>query len=100
MDTYVVIKDWFNDKTGTIISHKNGEYKITIDGNTLTFSEETLKDEEYFEIKQEYPISIKEIDKSVDDTELNFRIQLDIKCTKNKLKEIEKVLRESIDSVL
>ena len=45
-------------------------------------------------------LNIEEIDSDVDDAVKNWRIQLDVKCSLSKLKELEIVLKENIDKIL
>jgi hypothetical protein len=100
MDKYIVIKDWFNIKEGTIIEDTNGKYVHTVDGNTISFNHETLNNEEHFKLYSD-PIIISNIDDiEPDDNEYRFRIQLDVKCNKERLKEIEMFLRNNLETII
>ena len=100
MDNYIVIKDWFNVKKGTIIASNNGIYSYDMDGDVITFSNDTLNNKEYFELYNS-SLTISKIDDIIiDTTEYRFRIQLDVKCTKDKLKEIETFIRSNIEGIL
>lgn len=97
MNTYILIKDWFNIPKGTLIEPSDGQYVYIHDGNTITFNQDTLNNKEYFNIYQD-PLLITEIqDDDSNNIKQNFRMQLDIHCTKDKLKEIESFIRENLN---
>ena len=100
MEKYIVIKDWFNIKEGTIIEETNGTYIHIVDGNTISFSQETLNNEEHFKLYSD-PIIISNLDDiEPDNKKHRFRIQLDVKCNRDKLKEIEIFLRNNLDTII
>ena len=100
MEKYIVIKDWFNIKEGTIIEETNGQYVHIVDGNTITFSHKTLNNEEHFKLYSD-PIIISNLDDiEPDNKKHRFRIQLDVKCNRDKLKEIEIFLRNNLDTII
>ena len=53
-----------------------------------------------FESVKEIELNIKEISTNEEDIVRNYRIQLDVKTSSKKLKEIEKVFKEVVSSIL
>ena len=51
-------------------------------------------------IKEEIKMTIKEIIDSEDDVVKNWRIQLDVKTTRSKLREVEKIINEMVKPIL
>jgi hypothetical protein len=116
---FKLIKDWTMEsefaglKTNKIIYKKGHEFSANEDGLYLILcnnEEISLKKEEMeslndkenlFEvIKNEFEIIVEEVSDDDDNLIGNWRIQLDVKTTRKKLKEIEKIFRETIESVL
>jgi hypothetical protein len=94
---------------GDIIKPINDEYKIEWKGGSMILDyngiKETKQDgnilfEEIKENKTELELIIQEVPEDDDNLIGNWRIQLDVKTTRKKLKEIEKVFRETIDNIL
>lgn len=100
MDKYILIEDWYNIKKGTIIEPEDGVYKYNLDGNIITFNEETLKNETIFKIYEDMLTITNMDDLDIDGNEYNFRMQLDIKCNRSRLNEIEKFIRDNLDKIL
>jgi hypothetical protein len=59
--------------------------------DTLIFDEES---------EEEFEIIIEEILEDDEDVVKNWRIQLDVKTTRNKLKEIEKIINKMVKPIL
>ena len=84
---------------------ENGIYKI-IDhtGEITELDESQMKSFDIFEeIKEEsddFEIIIEEIPEDDDILVRNWRIQLDVKTTRKKLKEIQKIVEEQIKPIL
>jgi hypothetical protein len=96
-------------RIGQIIEPNNeGIYEISygegISKNYLNLSLEEVKSVKQnnvfiFEEIEEVDIIIEELPDDDDILVRNWRIQLDVKTTKKKLKEFEKIFRESIESL-
>lgn len=72
-----------------------------MDGNIKYQTEEDLlKRNTMFESVKEIELNIKEISTNEEDIVRNYRIQLDVKTSSKKLKEIEKVFKEVVSSIL
>jgi hypothetical protein len=96
-------------KIGDIIEPINDEYKIEWKGGSMILDYNGIKEakqdgkllfEEVNENKNELELIIQEVPEDDDNLIGNWRIQLDVKTTRKKLKEIEKVFRETIDNIL
>ena len=97
-------------KIGQIIEPNNeGIYEISygegISKNYLNLTLEEVKEAKQqnnvfiFEEIEEVDIIIEELPDDDDILVRNWRIQLDVKTTRKKLKEFEKIFRESIESL-
>ena len=62
--------------------------------------EDLLKRNTMFESVKEIELNIKEISTNEEDIVRNYRIQLDVKTSSKKLKEIEKIFKEVVSSIL
>jgi hypothetical protein len=96
-------------KIGDIIEPINDEYKIEWKGGSMILDHKGIKEakqdgnilfEEVNENKPELELIIQEVPEDDDNLIGNWRIQLDVKTTRRKLKEIEKAFRETIDNIL
>ena len=88
---------------GTIfIPNEDGLFEFKgMDGNIKYQTEEDLlKRNTMFESVKEIELDIKEISPHEEDMVRNYRIQLDVKTSSKKLKEIEKVFKEVVSSIL
>lgn len=84
---------------GEIIEDTNGEYFFTKLNKVYT-KEDLLSKPNIFELLPEIKLEIKEVDQDDEDKIGNWRIQLDVKTSRRKLKEIETFLRETISEML
>jgi hypothetical protein len=88
---------------GTIFTPNNeGNYEfVSNDGKIKIQSKEDLLDKKnLFEYLPEIELKVKELEIEEDDIVKNYRIQLDIKTSFRKLKEIEKFLKENVNEML
>jgi len=88
---------------GTIFTpNDEGNYEFTSpDGKIKIQSKEDLLDKNnLFEYLPEIELKVKELEIEEDDIVKNYRIQLDIKTSFRKLKEIEKFLKENVNEML
>lgn len=84
---------------GEIIEDTNGEYFFAKLNKVYT-KEDLLAKPDIFELLPEIKLEIKEVDQDDEDKIGNWRIQLDVKTSRRKLKEIETFLRETISEML
>lgn len=84
---------------GEIIEDINGEYFFAKLNKVYT-KEDLLAKPDIFELLPEIKLEIKEVDQDDEDKIGNWRIQLDVKTSRRKLKEIETFLRETISEML
>lgn len=88
-----------NENNEYVIDYNNGDSKqtiqLTIDGVKNAKQDGLNIFEEYEDIE----LIIEEIPEDDDELITNWRIQLDVKTTRKKLKEFEKKFRESIKSI-
>lgn len=96
-------------KIGDIIEpNENGIYDIKYTSGNMTLDIEGMKTAKqdgillFEEVKEkgEIDLIIQEIPDDDDNLVGNWRIQLDVKTTRKKLKKFEKIFRETIDSIL
>lgn len=88
---------------GTIFTpNEQGNYEFkSQDGKIKTQSKEDLLEKNnLFESLPEIELEVKELEIEEDDIVKNYRIQLDIKTSFRKLKEIEKFLKEHVNEML
>jgi hypothetical protein len=94
---------------GDVIEPINDEYKIEWKGGSMILDYNGIKKanqdgkllfEEIKENKTELELIIQEVPEDDDNLIGNWRIQLDVKTTRKKLKEIEKVFRETISDII
>lgn len=86
-----------NENNEYVIDYNNGDSKQTIQ-LTIDGIKNAKKDglNIFEEIKEDIEIIIEELPEDDDILVRNWRIQLDVKTTRKKLKEFEKKFRESI----
>lgn len=111
-------KDWTQESTflgkttskkiydkGHIFEPENGIFKI-IDhtGDPIELDEEQMKSfdifEEIREKSDDFEIIIEEIPDDDDILVRNWRIQLDVKTTRKKLKEVQRIIEEQVKPIL
>jgi len=83
-------------------ANEEGQYIIEWIGGRMSFNEDQMRlNKELFTPieNDDIEIIIEEIDDDDDNIVRNWRIQLDIKTTRKKLKEFEKKFRESINYI-
>jgi len=88
-----------------IFEPENGIYKIIAHTGEITELDESLmKSFDIFEeIKEEsddFEIIIEEIPEDDDILVRNWRIQLDVKTTRKKLKEVQRIIEEQVKPIL
>lgn len=90
---------------GHVFEPIDGYYEITYQiGETFKFTESDMKSFDILkEVKEEsddFEIIIEEIPDDDDILVRNWRIQLDVKTTRKKLKEIQQIVEEQIKPIL
>jgi hypothetical protein len=90
------------DKGTIFTANEEGNYEFSSpDGKIKIQSKEDLLDKKnLFEYLPEIELNIKELEIDENDIVKNYRIQLDIKTSFTKLKEIEKFLKENVNEML
>lgn len=85
-------------------ANEDGEYIIEWIGGRMSFDEYQMRlNKELFtpiEIRSDIEITIEEIDDIDENLVRNWRIQLDVKTTRKKLKEFEIRFRDSINDII
>ena len=79
--------------------NKNGDYVFPKISRTFT-KEDLLSKPELFEELLELKLDVREITEDDENKISNWRIQLDVKTSRKKLKEIEKFIRENVNEML
>ena len=79
--------------------NENGDYIFPNLNGTFT-KEDLLSKPDLFEELPDLKLDIRELTEDEDDKIGNWRIQLDVKTSKRKLKEIEKFIRENVNEML
>ena len=79
--------------------NENGDYVFPKISRTFT-KEDLLSKPELFEELSELKLDVREITEDDENKIGNWRIQLDVKTSRNKLKEIEKFIRENVNEML
>ncbi len=92
---------------GHIFEPINGKYEIIHHtGEILQLNEEQMKSipldilEEIKEASDDFEIIIEEISEDDDILIRNWRIQLDVKTTRKKLKEVQRIIEEQVKPIL
>jgi len=96
---------------GHIFESENGIYDIVWSGGKMSLTEKMMKeaqDEDKNSMFEEIPVEVKEEVKMtvevIPDSEeydvKNWRIQLDVKTTRAKLREVEKIINEMVKPIL
>lgn len=88
----------------TFESNEEGLYIIEWIGGKMSFSEDQMRlNKELFtpeEIRDDIEIHIEEISEDDDILVRNWRIQLDVKTTRKKLKEVQRIIEEQVKPIL
>ena len=79
--------------------NENGYYVFPKISRTFT-KEDLLSKPDLFEELPDLKLDIRELTEDEDDKIGNWRIQLDVKTSRKKLKEIEKFIRENVNEML
>lgn len=79
--------------------NENGDYVFPKISRTFT-KEDLLSKPELFEELSELKLDVREITEDDENKIGNWRIQLDVKTSRKKLKEIEKFIRENVNEML
>ena len=96
-------------KIGDILEPTNDEYKIEWKGGSMILDFNGVKEakqdgnilfEQILENKPELKLVIEEVPDDDENLIGNWRIQLDVKTTRKKLKEIERVFREVVSDII
>ena len=117
-------EDWYieskllNQVTKELIFEKNhifetetGLYDIVWSGGKMSLTEKMMKESQDedknsmfeeipVEVKEEVKMTVEEIPDSEEYAVKNWRIQLDVKTTRAKLREVEKIINEMVKPIL
>lgn len=86
-------------KNGVISFDDDNTIKVTTEYGPMIFTKDSLKDK--IEIIEELPeIKVILINEEEEDVIKNYRLQLDVKTTSRKAKEIENYLRRTLQDML
>lgn len=105
-----VTKDLVFEK-GHIFETETGIYDIVWSGGKMSLSEKMMREaqdgekgimfeEIPVEIKEEVKMTVEEITDSEEHSIKNWRIQLDVKTTRAKLREVEKIINDMVKPIL
>ena len=94
-----------------IFETENGIYDIVWSGGKMSLTEKMMREakdgdkglmfeEIPVEVKEEAKMTVEEIPDSEEYTVKNWRIQLDVKTTRAKLREVEKIINEMVKPIL
>lgn len=89
-----------NEKGIYVINYTSDDYKQNIEFSIDTIRETKQNGVRLFEEVEELELTIEEVSDNDENLITNWRIQLDIKTTRKKLKEFEKIFKESIDRII
>jgi hypothetical protein len=102
-------KDWkiksdlFEDGVKTIFEKghifepdEEGNYLITSPIGSRKLSVGEMKKSDKFEMVESFDMNVSKVDSSMDEEVNNWRIQLDVKTTKSKLKEAQKLIEKYV----
>jgi len=98
-------------KKGHVFESENGIYDIVWSGGKMSLTEKMMKEaqdedknsmfeEIPVEVKEEVKMTVEEIPDSEEYAVKNWRIQLDVKTTRAKLREVEKIINEMVKPIL
>jgi hypothetical protein len=96
---------------GYVFESENGIYDIVWSGGKMSLTEKMMKEaqdedknsmfeEIPVEVKEEVKMTVEEIPDSEEYAVKNWRIQLDVKTTRAKLREVEKIINEMVKPIL
>ena len=84
------------DKGAEFEPNENGTYYIKWNDDELYLNLQQMEESEYFERVQDYNIKATEINEIEEESLINFRIEFNVKTTKTKIKEFERVFNQSL----
>jgi hypothetical protein len=96
---------------GHIFESENGIYDIVWSGGKMSLTKKMMRESEDenknpmfeeipLEVKEEIKMTVEEIPDSEEYAVKNWRIQLDVKTTRAKLREVEKIINEMVKPIL
>jgi hypothetical protein len=96
---------------GNLFETETGIYDIVWSGGKMSLTEKMIREakdgdgdfmfeEIPVEIKEEVRMTVEEIPDSEENAVKNWRIQLDVKTTRAKLREVEKIINEMVKPIL
>jgi hypothetical protein len=96
---------------GHVFESENGIYDIVWSGGKMSLTEKMMKESQDenknsmfeeipVEVKEEVKMTVEEIPDSEEYAVKNWRIQLDVKTTRAKLREVEKIINEMVKPIL
>jgi hypothetical protein len=96
---------------GQIFESETGIYDIVWSGGKMSLTEKMMREaqdedknlmfeEIPVEVKEEVKMTVEEIPDSEEYAVKNWRIQLDVKTTRAKLREVEKIINEMVKPIL
>ena len=121
---FLLKEDWYIETTwlsnlnkelvfekGHVFESENGIYDIVWSGGKMSLTEKMMKEaqdedknsmfeEIPVEVKEEVKMTVEEIPDSEEYAVKNWRIQLDVKTTRAKLREVEKIINEMVKPIL
>lgn len=112
MIKFKLLKDWYAnipfsnekkkifDKGHIFLPNEDGEYIIQYEDKTMKSTLEWFRENDSFEEIKEYDVIVEEIKDSEEEEIKNWRIQLDIKTSRKKLKDIEIIIKQEIDKII
>ena len=90
---------------GKEFTTSDGKYIIYLPNEELEFTLDQMRDSKkdgdflFEEVKSEYDLIIEEISDDDENLVSNWRIQFDVKTTRKKLKEFERIFNECISKI-
>ena len=95
---------------GHVFESENGIYDIVWSGGKMSLTEKMMKeaqDEDKNSMFEEIPVEVKEevimtVEELLEDEDVvkSWRIQLDVKTTRTKLREVEKIINDMVKPIL
>ena len=96
---------------GHLFETETGGYDIVWSGGKMSLTEKMMREAEdenknpmfeetIVEVKEEVKMTVEEIPDSEEYAVKNWRIQLDVKTTRAKLREVEKIINEMVKPIL
>jgi|LauGreDrversion4_2_1035121.scaffolds.fasta_scaffold573591_2 hypothetical protein len=86
-------------KESEISFDENNEFKISTEYGPITFTPEILKDK-LEKVVKDLNVKVTVLDEEDENTIKNYRLQLDVKASRRKVREIENYLRRTLQDML